>query len=295
MKGIVLAGGSGSRLQPLTLAVSKQLTPVYDKPMIYYPLATLLEAGIRDVLLISRPDDRHLFERLLGDGSRLGIRIEYLEQASPRGIAEALVLAEPFLHDAQHCCLILGDNLFHGPGLAEAIQVVPDFDGARVFAYPVRDPQAYGVIEFDAHGMAVSIEEKPLAPRSSFAIPGLYVYSTSAVAVAKDLRPSARGELEITDVNRTYLEAGKLQVHVLPRGTAWLDTGTFEALADANAYVRAVEARQGTKIACIEEIAWRQGWIDDTHLAAIAEPLLSSGYGEYLLGLLASSGVDNAP
>ena len=282
MRGIILAGGTGSRLFPMTMAVSKQLLPVYDKPMIYYPLSTLMLAGIEDILIITTPVDRPQFERLLGDGSHLGLRLQYLSQEKPEGLAQAFVLGADFIGD-DHVALILGDNIFYGPRLGTQLRRFAQVDGGAVFAYQVREPQAYGVVDFDATGRALSIEEKPAHPRSSFAIPGLYFYDNSVIEVARHLQKSARGEYEITDVNRHYLEAGKLHVEVLPRGTCWMDTGTVDDLMSAGDYVRAVEQRQGQKIGAPEEVAWRLGRIDDAQLRALASAQTSSGYGLSLI------------
>ena len=281
MKGIILAGGSGTRLWPLTKAVSKQLMPVYDKPMVYYPLSTLMLAGIREVLLISTPEDLPGFKRLLGDGAALGMHIAYAEQPRPEGLAQAFTIGADFIGNDK-VALVLGDNIFYGPGFGRQLRGNTDPDGAIVYAYYVSDPERYGVVEFDGDGKVLSIEEKPAVPRSNYAVPGLYFYDNDVVAIARDLKPSARGELEITDVNRTYLEAGKLRVSRLDRGLAWLDTGTHESLMQASQYVQVIEERQGLKIGCIEEIAWRMGFIDDAATAALAEPLRKSGYGDYL-------------
>ena len=285
MKGIILAGGTGSRLHPITQGISKQLTPVYDKPMIYYPLSTLMLAGIRDILIITTPTDQEQFQRLLGDGSRFGINLEYKVQPSPDGLAQAFILGADFIGN-DPVALVLGDNIFYGPGLGTQLATYEQKDGATVFAYRVADPRAYGVVEFDENFNALSIEEKPENPKSDYAIPGLYFYDSKVVEYARQIKPSPRGELEITDLNRVYLEQGKLKVEVLPRGTAWLDTGTFDSLADATNFIRTVQSRQGLSVGCPEEIAWRHGWLSDDQLRDIATPLVKSGYGSYLLGLL---------
>ena len=285
MKGIILAGGTGSRLHPITQGISKQLTPVYDKPMIYYPLSTLMLAGIRDILIITTPADQEQFQRLLGDGSRFGINLEYKVQPSPDGLAQAFILGADFIGN-DPVALVLGDNIFYGPGLGTQLATYEQKDGATVFAYQVADPRAYGVVEFDKDFNALSIEEKPESPKSDYAIPGLYFYDSKVVEYARQIKPSPRGELEITDLNRVYLEQGKLKVEVLPRGTAWLDTGTFDSLADATNFIRTVQSRQGLSVGCPEEIAWRHGWLSDEQLREIATPLTKSGYGSYLLGLL---------
>jgi glucose-1-phosphate thymidylyltransferase len=285
MRGIILAGGSGTRLWPITKGISKQLMPIYDKPMIYYPLSTLLIAGIREVLIITTPEYNAQFRALLGDGSDLGITLEYASQPSPDGLAQAFIIGEDFLGD-ESAALVLGDNIFHGAGLGSALRGNTVVDGATIFAYHVSNPRAYGVVEFDSDMKAISIEEKPVTPKSNFAVPGLYFYDNSVVEIAKSIRPSARGELEISAVNEHYLREGKLAVKVLDRGTAWLDTGTFESMVQATEFVKVVEDRQGFKIGCIEEIAWRAGWIDDEQLRRLAAPLHKSGYGHYLSSLL---------
>jgi glucose-1-phosphate thymidylyltransferase len=285
MRGIILAGGSGTRLYPITRGISKQIMPVYDKPMIYYPLSTLIFAGIHEVLVITTPHEASGFERLLRDGSQFGISISYATQAAPQGLAQAFIIGADFIGDGK-VALVLGDNIFYGPGLGSQLEQFTDVDGGAVFAYRVAEPSAYGVVEFDASGRAISLEEKPAKPRSNYAVPGLYFYDNEVVEVARNLTPSPRGELEITDVNRHYLEAGKLHVGVLPRGTAWLDTGTFESMNDANNFVRTIELRQGLKVGAPEEAAWRRGFLSDEKLEHYATAQLKSGYGRYLLGLL---------
>lgn len=285
MRGIILAGGTGTRLHPITLGSSKQLVPVYDKPMIYYPLSTLMLAGICDVLVITTPHEAAGFERLLGDGAQFGVSITYAQQPSPDGLAQAFTIGADHI-GSDKASLVLGDNIFYGSGLGDQLQRFSDVEGATVFGYRVANPTEYGVVEFDDTGRAISLEEKPTHPRSDYAIPGLYFYDNDVVSIARDLKPSARGELEITDLNRVYLERGDLQVEVLPRGTAWLDTGTFDSLNDASNFIRTIEQRQGMKVGCPEEIAWRRGFLTDEELRERAQALVKSGYGTYLLHLL---------
>jgi len=284
MKGIILAGGSGTRLHPLTIALSKQLMPVYDKPMIYYPLSTLMLAGIKDILIISTPEHTGLFKQLLGDGSKLGCKFEYAVQEKPEGLAQAFIIGEEFIGN-EDVALILGDNIFYGSGMSKLLQSNTQPKGGIVYAYHVHDPERYGVVEFDNEGKAISIEEKPEKPKSSYAVPGIYFYNNSVVEIAKNIKPSPRGELEITDINKKYLAEGTLEVSVLNRGTAWLDTGTFSSLMQASEFVRVIEERQGMKIGCIEEVAFRMGYISEKELEALAQPLVKSGYGKYLLKL----------
>jgi glucose-1-phosphate thymidylyltransferase len=285
MKGIILAGGTGTRLHPITRAISKQLMPVYDKPMVYYPLSTLMMAGIRDVLVVTTPDDESQFSRLLGDGSQWGLHIDYAVQPSPGGLAQAFTIGAGFI-GSDKVSLVLGDNIFHGAGLGSRLTDCIDVDGAHIFGYQVAEPSAYGVVEVNDDGLATAIEEKPAKPRSNYAVPGLYFYDNDVVTIASELKPSARGELEITDVHRVYLEQGRLHVTLLPRGTAWLDTGTFTTLVQAAEFVRVLEERQGLKVGCPEEVAWRNGWIDDAALERHADDLAKSGYGDYLRTLL---------
>jgi glucose-1-phosphate thymidylyltransferase len=285
MKGIILAGGSGTRLYPITKGISKQIMPIYDKPMVYYPLGTLLQAGIRDILIITTPEDQSQFQRLLGDGSDLGINLQYAAQPAPEGLAQAFIIGEEFIGNDK-VALILGDNIFHGDTFGHSLEACADPDGGIVFAYEVSDPKRYGVVEFDANHHAVSIEEKPVQPKSNYAVTGLYFYDNSVVEIAKNIKPSDRGELEITTVNEEYLKRGKLKVQIMGRGSVWLDTGTFESMNDASEYIHVIEKRTGLKIGCIEEIAWRQGFINDAQLAKIAEPLVKSGYGKYLQSLV---------
>lgn len=285
MKGIILAGGSGTRLHPITYAISKQIMPVYDKPMIYYPLSTLMLAGIREILIISTPHDLPLFKKLLGNGQEVGLEISYAEQPTPNGLAQAFVIGAPFI-GKEKVALVLGDNIFYGAGLGTQLAHNTDPDGGIVYAYRVSDPERYGVVEFDKHNKVISIEEKPVQPKSNYAVPGLYFYDNEVIEIAANLQPGPRGEYEITDVNKEYLKRGKLQVSIMDRGTAWLDTGTFDSLMQAAQFVQVIEQRQGIKVACIEEIAWRKGFITNEQLEKIAQPLLKSGYGQYLMTVL---------
>jgi glucose-1-phosphate thymidylyltransferase len=286
MKGIILAGGSGTRLHPITLGISKQLVPIYDKPMIYYPLSTLISAGIREVLVITTPHDAEQFKRLLGDGSQFGIDLTFAEQPSPDGLAQAFTIGADFIGN-DSVALVLGDNIFYGPGLGSTLSRFEDIDGGAVFAYWVAEPEAYGVVEFNLDGVAISLEEKPKQPKSNYAVPGIYFYDNEVIQIARSIEPSARGEYEITDINKAYLKRGKLKVEVLPRGTAWLDTGTFDNMTDASEFVRTIERRQGLKIGAPEELAWRMGFLTDDELRVRAEKLVKSGYGTYLLQILA--------
>jgi len=285
MKGIILAGGSGTRLHPITRGISKQIMPVYDKPMIYYPLSTLMMAGISEILVITTPQDVDQFERLLGDGHEWGIEISYAVQPSPDGLAQAFIIGADFIGD-DTVALVLGDNIFYGIGLGTSLRENADLVGGKVFAYHVTEPSAYGVVEFDDDGTVLSIEEKPSEPKSNYAVPGLYFYDNDVIQIARELEPSARGELEITGINDAYLQRGSLSVTVLPRGTAWFDTGTFQGLLEASQFVHVIEARQGQKIGCVEEVSWRNGWLSDSEFTALAQPLIKSGYGTYMLGLL---------
>ncbi len=286
MKGIVLAGGTGSRLWPITWGVSKQLLPVYDKPLIHYPISTLMLAGIREILILTTEQDQDSFKRLLGDGRIYGVTFSYATQKNPDGLAQAFIIGESFI-GKDKCALVLGDNIFHGDSLGTQLRALTDIEGAHIFAYKVKDPERYGVVEFDKSGKVISIEEKPNKPRSSYAVPGLYFYDNSVIDIAKSVKPSARGELEITSVNQSYLDSGKLNTTVLDRGTAWLDTGTFESLNDASAFIQIIEERQGQKVCCLEEVAWRNGWISDSELLARADEYKSSPFAEYFRGLLA--------